>query len=168
MFDFYYFLTASRHFGTNTAILAFVVLVAMKITERLIKTGNRKGIAVTGFAFAFLLCTVLSFVSKRETDLLTLLKEAVVTVGVALFLSDVTLITERTAPPDKTAKMNHTSDPSGKGNKPKLSEQKIVKVLLRLFSFVSSCLRIRNGNRKKKDPSSGRDETQIARKDDQN
>ena len=114
MFDFYYFLTASRHFGTNTAILAFVVLVAMKITERLIKTGNRKGIAVTGFAFAFLLCTVLSFVSKRETDLLTLLKEAVVTVGVALFLSDVTLITERTAPPDKTAKMNHTSDPSGK------------------------------------------------------
>ena len=158
MFDFYYFLTASRHFGTNTAILAFVVLVAMKITERLIKTGNRKGIAVTGFAF----------VSKRETDLLTLLKEAVVTVGVALFLSDVTLITERTAPPDKTAKMNHTSDPSGKRNKPKLSEQKLVKVLLRLFSFVSSCLRIRNGNRKKKDPSSGRDETQIARKDDQN
>ena len=76
--------------------------------------------------------------------------------------------TERTAPPDKTAKMNHTSDPSGKGNKPILSEQKIVKVLLRLFSFVSSCLRIRNGNRKKKDPSSGRDETQIARKDDQN
>lgn len=168
MFDFYYFLTASRHFGTNTAILAFVVLVAMKITERLIKTGNRKGIAVTGFAFAFLLCTVLSFVSKRETDLLTLLKEAVVTVDVALFLSDVTLITERTAPPDKTAKMNHTSDPSGKRNKPKLSEQKLVKVLLRLFSFVSSCLRIQNGNRKKKDPSSGRDETQIARKDDQN
>lgn len=168
MFDFYYFLTASRHFGTNTAILAFVVLVAMKITERLIRSGNRKGIAVTGFAFAFLLCTVLSFVSKRETDLLTLLKEAVVTVGVALFLSDVTLKTDKNTPPDKTAKKNYTNDPSGKGIKPKLSGQKIVKFLLRLFSFASSYLRMRSENRKKEKTLSGRDETQIPRKDDKN
>lgn len=111
MSEFYRFVTASRFFGSGTAILAFAVFVLLKFTERRIREGNRKGIAVAAFSFSFCLLTLLFFLGKREGSLPDLIREAIAVAGVSLFLKDVA--PARKDPPDGG---NPPSSPAREGS----------------------------------------------------